>query len=461
MGCGGSKTVPNLADPGGPIPGGPPRPTPQVDPLAEDRPAPHNVPGQVKTGTADSNSPAEPPAQQSAQYSSPENQPSKWDEMGASSLKEALRDTTLVDADYLVGLADSGGTLPRCQDVPLEAVVTLTEMEAWGEEYTVAVLVVSYPWLDRNHPDPHGEQLRKLAFVLKAFAEKAREYKGCRVGVFWDYPSLPQKSVGCSGDEDDRTKEEMARFKRALKGINTWYGHQKTHVLLVTTPLPDAHEYTNMQPYDGRGWCKAERLMSVIVKDTDALIDLSQLQGDESSYAKIIEKGKSNRDPPMAPDAFHAMLTSGVEDGTIKFTNKGDVDLVAHIYKTAFLDEMTAATKLFYIQLDWGDEQVATLSAALAFAHARGALANLQVFNIARNQIGDTGLASFSSAIASGALTQLKGLDLRSNRIGDAGLTSLSEVLASGALAKLQNLNVDDSDHPELKKVCETRNINV
>jgi len=382
---------------------------------------------------------------------------------------------------------------------------------------------VSYPWLDRNHPDPHGEQLRKLAFVLKAFAEKAREYKGCRVGVFWDYPSLPQKSVGCSGDEDDRTKEEMARFKRALKGINTWYGHQKTHVLLVTTPLPDAHEYTNMQPYDGRGWCKAERLMSVIVKDTDALIDLSQLQGDESSYAKIIEKGKSNRDPPMAPDAFHAMLTSGVEDGTIKFTNKGDVDLVAHIYKTAFLDEMTAATKLFYIQLDWGDEQVATLSAALAFAHARGALPHLETLYLYNNQIGDAGLTSLSTALARGALPQLvdlhlslnqisdagltsfsealasgalpqlvklwltdnqignsgltslsealasgalghlTSLGLSGNQIGDAGLKSFSEVLASGALAKLQDIYVDDKHmtHPKLKQVCKRRNIEI
>ena len=42
--------------------------------------------------------------------------------------------------------------------------------------------------LDAGHPDQDGEQLARLAFVLKAFATKAGE-KGGRVGVFWDYVS--------------------------------------------------------------------------------------------------------------------------------------------------------------------------------------------------------------------------------------------------------------------------------
>ena len=77
--------------------------------------------------------------------------------------------------------------LPRCQDVPKEALVSLAEMEAWDDNgHTVGALIISYPWLDKNHPDPHGEQLRQLAFILRAFAKAAREDKGCRVGVFWD-----------------------------------------------------------------------------------------------------------------------------------------------------------------------------------------------------------------------------------------------------------------------------------
>ena len=143
------------------------------------------------------------------------------------------------------------------------------------------------PWLDRNHPDPHGEQLRKLAFVFRAFAALAREFPGCRVGVFFDYVSLPQKHIDGT---DDRTDEHKARFSRALRGINAWYGCQMTFVLLVTTPLPTGHEYTNTQKYDGRGWCRAEKLMSAMVKDSDALIDLSKLRGDETDVFDLMKR---------------------------------------------------------------------------------------------------------------------------------------------------------------------------
>ena len=79
--------------------------------------------------------------------------PSYWDEVGtnkpnASALKAALADTVLVDAAWLVRLADEGGVLPRCQDLPPGARVTLEEIEKWYDPggITVGVLVISYPW---------------------------------------------------------------------------------------------------------------------------------------------------------------------------------------------------------------------------------------------------------------------------------------------------------------------------
>ena len=78
--------------------------------------------------------------------------PSYWDEVGpgkpnASALKAALADTVLVDAAWLARLAKKGGILPRCQDLPPGARVTLEEMEKW-EDYggPLGVLVISYPW---------------------------------------------------------------------------------------------------------------------------------------------------------------------------------------------------------------------------------------------------------------------------------------------------------------------------
>ena len=152
-----------------------------------------------------------------------------WDQVGpnkpnASALKRALADTVLVDAAWLAQLADEGGVLPRCQDLPEGARVTLEEMEKWTDPFTVGVLVISYPWwapphstlassstcqptaasvrgsptlpplahrLDADHPDKDGLQLRAISHVLKMFDKEAKkEYgAGCKVGVFLDYVS--------------------------------------------------------------------------------------------------------------------------------------------------------------------------------------------------------------------------------------------------------------------------------
>lgn len=365
---------------------------------------------------------------------------SKWDELGATSLKTALLDTTMIDAAWLADLADSGGVLPRCQDVPAEAQVSLAEMEAWNITSTVGALVISYPWLERNHPDPHGEQLRKISFVLKLFAAHARQhYPGCRVGVFWDYCSLPQKDFN---GVDDRIEEEKATFKRALKGINAWYGHMKTHVLLVTTPLPEGHAYTNTQLYKGRGWCYAEMVMSGIVKDDMALIDMSKLKGDETTLGQLKQKGKAERQPPIAPDDFRATLRSGIKTGKIKFTNKGDIELVADIYERAFICEMSTATQLNFGALNWDDEQVTILSAALASAHARGGLKEVKELILSANKLGDKSCATLSEAFVKGALPNLESLDLRGDRIGNAGCATLAEALAKGALPQLKYLGL-------------------
>ena len=74
--------------------------------------------------------------------------------------------------------------------------------------------------------------------------------RGSAVGVCADL-SLPQAR---RDGVDDRSPELKARMTGGLKGINTWYGHIMTHVLLVSTPLPTGGSYTNLQPYAGRGW---------------------------------------------------------------------------------------------------------------------------------------------------------------------------------------------------------------
>ena len=405
-----------------------------------------------------------------------EQQPSlpdgaRWDDIGASDLKAALCSTVLVDAAWLAALADDGGILPRCQDVPEAAKVRLEEMEAWWDKdsETVGVLVVSHPWLDIYHPDPHGEQLQKNAFVFRAFAGSAEQRRGCRVGVFIDYCALPQRR---SDGYDDRTEAEHARFGSALLGINAWYGHRRTHVLLVNTALPrfapSGAPYANTQPYEGRGWCYAESTMSSMAKEACARIELSRLKGDVSKYwpaEKLYLVGASERPPPIAPSAFRQRLGAGIWDGSIKFTNRGDVDIVSSIYERAFLSEMSKAAGLSYSNLQWTDPHVATLATALAYAHEHGALASLTALHLHSNEIGDDGCVALANAAlprthcllaclpsspqAEGRnrpFAQLASLHLHSNRISDPGLYALVEVAERGnAFPSLKELTLSDN----------------
>ena len=104
---------------------------------------------------------------------------SAWRENGGREFEAALAvieklggsAVRLIDARYLVELAEKGDKLRRRQDLPEEAFVALRQLRAMGEGpgASLRVVVVSYPWLQPDHPDPRGETLRLLARVLKAY----------------------------------------------------------------------------------------------------------------------------------------------------------------------------------------------------------------------------------------------------------------------------------------------------
>ena len=123
-------------------------------------------------------------------------------------------------------------------------------------------------------------------------------------------------------------------------------------MLLVDTELP-AGAHTNMQPYAGRGWCVMECNASGLVKDDYALISLKGLTGEETSLGWVRQNGKAARAPPVAPAAFTSTLEAGVASGATKFTNRGDVPVVAKIYGWAFAAEMGAVVVLSYMGLRW------------------------------------------------------------------------------------------------------------
>ena len=166
---------------------------------------------------------------------------------GGTSFEQLLETMDLVDARYLVALGEAGGVVPRWQELPQEARITparLWWLRGWTWTFTLPVLVLSYPWLDREHPDRLGEQLRRIVPILSALLASAREVGGEHqtVGVAWDYACLPQKPYATDGEHE--------RFKRGLSAINRWYSHPHTIVLLCTGALPTGTAYRSVRPYE-------------------------------------------------------------------------------------------------------------------------------------------------------------------------------------------------------------------
>ena len=215
--------------------------------------------------------------------------------------------------------------------------------------------------------------------------------------------------------------------------MNLWYGHPLTSVLLVDTPLPEG-EWTNLQPYGGRGWCRMEQRASAMVKDSRCLISLSALTGEEKGWGEVYKKGRGARLPPMSPAAFAAMLEEGVASGEIKFTNSGDVGLVCKIYERAFLTEMGDATKLDCRNLRWDDAAGVELCEALRYAHAHGGLTKLSSLDLGANKLGDGFVTSFVALLDEGGLAGVETLDLGGNAISEQGMQALAAAIARGRL---------------------------
>ena len=108
-----------------------------------------------------------------------------------------MANTHLIDARYLIALAQLGGTVPSWEDTPKVAKMEqrhVWRLRSWSGFGSLPILVLSCPWLDRAHPDPIGYSLRRMLPVIKAMVKAAEGWGGAHatIGVFWDYMSLPR-----------------------------------------------------------------------------------------------------------------------------------------------------------------------------------------------------------------------------------------------------------------------------
>ena len=127
-----------------------------------------------------------------------------WRKLGGGDLEPVLASgaVALLDAQWIISHAEAGGVLNHRQALPKEAFLSLADLVEATGEHDLPVAALSYPWLTKDHPDPLGANLARVARALKALLTSPYI---TRLGVFWDFGSLHQHPDPPNGDM--RTEE--------------------------------------------------------------------------------------------------------------------------------------------------------------------------------------------------------------------------------------------------------------
>jgi len=296
----------------------------------------------------------------------------KWSRNGGAVIEATLATTGLIDANYLISLAQFGGALPRHEDVPVVAWLGAKQawrLRSWSGFGSNSVLVISAPWLDPHHPDKHGATLRKVLPVLQALVATAKSFPAhehATVGIMWDFCCVPQASA-------DPQKRERCLLEHAR-----CLAHAAVHVLLVTTPHSRG-TYENRRPRAECGWAVYEEKLASLIKFDDCLWDLAKLDdamaasaGGSLSYAVLYKALAYRRGPPVSP----AELARALRSQRLHVQNAADIDVAIKMYERVFIETFEGyltnfpgrSMLLCYRDRGWKDAEAAMLAEALGFA---------------------------------------------------------------------------------------------
>ena len=202
------------------------------------------------------------------------------------------------------------------------------------------ILVISYCWASRSHPDPNCHQLRKvqnvLRFMTKNVPDIAKGWK--KIAIFWDWMSMPQKEKG-----KPRTEEEQRLFDMGLKNVNLWYCHEWTYKLVLSELPPGCEPRAT---YDDSGWPTFEYAVSAMISHPLNMWDASLLNArflrSCHDFKIMRNKAARNRGLPLDPVEMRTLLKKK------RFTNSADPEIVSELYAKTFEQVVVCAQKLDY-----------------------------------------------------------------------------------------------------------------
>jgi len=329
--------------------------------------------------------------------------------------------------------------ISRCQDLPKEAFLP-PEEALWLYERLGGLVIVSYPWLTKGHPDPQGFHFHTLQLYLrvhqKHFLSSLKPAFECfrDVGVFWDYGSLPQ-----GAGRAERTPHDQNIFAKGMKTVEYLYGGPMTvSVYLKQMPHIVSIENMNRTPYESRGWCFFEEVTSS-VKSSFQQLNLSlvsdQLE-EKREWQLLASAAQAEKRPPMHPEQFRQELIQKT------FSSKEDFEILLNKY-TEFFYHLAAPTLEISLPQQshiagsrpWGAREVDCLVKALP------AFSSCMKLNLRGRALGDIGAEKLAKALSS--MMCLEILWLNNCDIGNKGIGALAPVFSQ--LKKLIDLKLHGS----------------
>uniref|UniRef100_A0A7S2DN19 Uncharacterized protein n=1 Tax=Haptolina brevifila TaxID=156173 RepID=A0A7S2DN19_9EUKA len=180
--------------------------------------------------------------------------------------------------------------------------------------------------------------------------------------------------------QEPREGAQVALFREGLRQINVLYAHQSTHVWCLTRVPKD-----EPRAYHMRGWTTFELRVASLIKHAELLLNLGllplrrpaltaaqrKLYPDEDHHLEyfgeeVLRPCVTTRDAPLTPEAFRKTLGLEGEPDAKTFTNGADRGFVAEKYEKTFHEVMGSTEELWFVELDWGDAELALLGRALA-----------------------------------------------------------------------------------------------
>lgn len=379
----------------------------------------------------------------------------------------------VVKAQYFNQCLERGEPFQDRKQIPKEFIFSgrevITNWKRYGHKFLV---IFSYGWLSKQHPDPELYHLKRLVYVLdklhefyfrKSKRESATEVQTRNrrggppptstprrepvdIGVILDFCSLWQNRSTVDG-EDSRTEKEKAQFGEGLKCINTPYAHQEvTAIKLMETPEAEK------RGYDDRGWTLfesklidgkasgviADNHMNAVSTSITMLVNghLNVLALDKEIDTKLsvddfIKSGLRTglRSPPTTPARFEEELEERQKradgKGVNLFTSGKDQPFVIKKYQNSYA-ELTRSIFLEFNECGWIDKHVEDLLVSLPD------FTNLGTISLARNSIGNGGATAFAKYLETngGTAGGLETVTLQGNQIGDEGAIALAKAVA-------------------------------